>query len=175
MCTEHASQHLPAVLQGSTRTVLSVTPFCDPAVAVLRLSPAKSCMNQCTLVWLWIRIDHTCLKLPEHHQCRKPFMIKLQVSFVLTSLVVPRMEAKAHKLDEYRREAHRVRDLEQDLSLQYPHGLPVCQLPICKRKLNPSPAHAQAACKFRNGLGCCNWLAYVEPAFARPTATNHVV
>ena len=85
------------------------------------------------------------------------------------------MEAKAHKLDEYRREAHRVRDLEQDLSLQYPHGLPVCQLPICKRKLNPSPAHAQAACKFRNGLGCCNWLAYVEPAFARPTATNHVV
>lgn len=36
-----------------------------------------------------------------------------------------RAEAKAHKLDQYRKEAHEVRQLEQDLSLDYPHGLPV--------------------------------------------------
>ena len=35
------------------------------------------------------------------------------------------MEARAHRLDQYRKEAHGVRQLEQDLSLDYPHGLPV--------------------------------------------------
>ena len=40
-------------------------------------------------------------------------------------LLLYRVEAKAHKLDKYRKEAHRVREIEQDLSLQYPHGLPV--------------------------------------------------
>lgn len=39
-----------------------------------------------------------------------------------------RLEAKAHKLDQYRKEAHDVRQLEQDLSLDYPHGLPVSLL-----------------------------------------------
>ena len=35
------------------------------------------------------------------------------------------MEARAHRLDQYRKEANGVRQLEQDLSLDYPHGLPV--------------------------------------------------
>ncbi|DBB18129.1 TPA: hypothetical protein ACH3X3_003106 [Trebouxia sp. C0006] len=39
-----------------------------------------------------------------------------------------RVEAKAHKLDQYRKEAHEVRQLEQDLSLDYPHGLPAGRL-----------------------------------------------
>ena len=41
---------------------------------------------------------------------------------------VCRAEAKAHQLDQYRQEAHEVRQLEQDLSLEYPHGLPVSVL-----------------------------------------------
>ena len=43
-------------------------------------------------------------------------------------LLSNRVEAKAHKLDQYRKEAHEVRQLEQDLSLDYPHGLPVSLL-----------------------------------------------
>ncbi|KAL3140862.1 hypothetical protein ABBQ32_005399 [Trebouxia sp. C0010 RCD-2024] len=36
-------------------------------------------------------------------------------------------EARAHRLDQYRKEANSVRQLEQDFSLDYPHGLPAAQ------------------------------------------------
>ena len=60
-----------------------------------------------------------------------------------------RVEAKAHKLDQYRKEAHEVRQLEQDLSLDYPHGLPVSLLLPFALLL-----HANVTI-FRSNLGWC--------------------
>jgi len=66
-----------------------------------------------------------------------------------STLLSYRVEAKAHKLDQYRKEAHEVRQLEQDLSLDYPHGLPVSLLLTCALLL-----HANVSI-FRSNLGWC--------------------
>lgn len=71
-------------------------------------------------------------------------------STALPQILLPyRVEAKAHKLDQYRKEANEVRQLEQDLSLDYPHGLPVSLLLPSALLL-----HANV-CIFNSNLGWC--------------------